>query len=67
MRADDPNLPHLRHIADPLADPARATRDVDAVVNASRTMLHRIEAQVAERGLPRRRKIRTEMKRLPSR
>lgn len=76
MRADDPNLPHLRRVAealgelreqvvfvggavagllvtDPLADPVRATRDVDAVVNASRTMFHRIEAQVAERGFTR--------------
>ena len=76
MRADDPNLPYLRHIAealgelreqvvfvggavagllvtDPLADPVRATRDVDAVVNASRAMFHRIEAQVAERGFAR--------------
>ena len=57
MRADDPNLPHLRRIAealgelreqvvfvggavagllvtDPLAESVRATRDVDAVVNA---------------------------------
>jgi hypothetical protein len=76
MRADDPNLPYLRHIAaalgelreqvvfvggavagllvtDPLADPVRATRDVDAVVNASRAMFHRIEEQVAERGFAR--------------
>ena len=76
MRADDPNLPYLRHIAealgelreqvvfvggavagllvtDPLADPVRATRDVDAVVNASRALFHRIEAQVAERGFAR--------------
>ena len=76
MRADDPNLPYLRHIAealgelreqvvfvggavagllvtDPLADPVRATRDVDAVVNASRALFHRIEQQVAERGFVR--------------
>lgn len=76
MRADDPNLPYLRHIAealgelreqlvfvggavagllvtDPLADPVRATRDVDAVVNASRALFHRIEDQVAERGFAR--------------
>lgn len=76
MRADDPNLPYLRHIAealgelreqvvfvggavagllvtDPLADPVRATRDVDAVVNASRAMFYRVEAQVAERGFTR--------------
>lgn len=66
MRADDPNLPQLRQIAealgdlrdqvvfvggavagllvtDPLADPVRATRDVDAVVNANRTMFYRVE------------------------
>lgn len=59
MRAEDPNLPHLHHVAealgdlreqvvfvggavagllvtDPLADSVRATRDVDAVVNANR-------------------------------
>lgn len=76
MRADDPNLPYLRSIAqalgelreqvvfvggavagllvtDPLADPVRATRDVDAVVNASRAMFHRIEQAVAERGFAR--------------
>ena len=73
MRANDPNLPHLRQVAkalgdlrdhvvfvggavagllvtDPLADSVRATRDVDAVVNASRVLFHRIEATVAERG-----------------
>ena len=71
MRANDPNLPHLRQVAkalgdlrdhvvfvggavagllvtDPLADSVRATRDVDAVVNASRVLFHRIEATVAE-------------------
>ncbi|MBS76175.1 hypothetical protein [Variovorax sp.] len=76
MRADDPNLPQLRQIAealgdlceqvvfvggavagllvtDPLADPVRATRDVDAVVNASRTMFYRIEEAVARRGFAR--------------
>ncbi|HEX2012605.1 MAG TPA: hypothetical protein VJN44_16890 [Roseateles sp.] len=76
MRADDPNLPYLRHIAealgdlreqvvfvggavagllvtDPLADPMRATRDVGAVVNASRAMFHRIEEAVAARGFAR--------------
>lgn len=76
MRADDPNLPQLRQIAealgdlreqlvfvggavagllvtDPLADPVRATRDVDAVVNASRTMFYRIEEAVAQRGFAR--------------
>lgn len=76
MRADDPNLPYLRHIAealgelreqvvfvggavagllvtDPLADGVRATRDVDAVVNANRAMFHRIEEAVAQRGFAR--------------
>jgi hypothetical protein len=76
MRADDPNLPHLRRIAealgdlceqvvfvggavagllvtDPLADGVRATRDVDAVVNASRATFHRIEQAVAQRGFAR--------------
>ncbi len=40
-------------VTDPLADSVRATRDVDAVVNASRAMFHRIEEQVAERGFVR--------------
>lgn len=76
MRADDPNLPYLRQIAealgdlreqvvfvggavagllvsDPLADPVRATRDVDAVVNASRASFHRIEKAVSQRGFER--------------
>ncbi len=76
MRADDPNLPYLRHIAealgelreqvvfvggavagllvtDPLADSVRATRDVDAVVDANRAMFHRIEEAVAQRGFAR--------------
>lgn len=76
MRADDPNLPALRRIAealgelcgqvvfvggavagllvtDPLAHSVRATRDVDAVVNANRAMFCRIEAQVAARGFAR--------------
>lgn len=76
MRADDPNLPHLRCIAealgdlrehvvfvggavagllvtDPLADSVRATRDVDAVVNANWALFHRIENQVAARGFAR--------------
>lgn len=76
MRADDPNLPHLRQIAealgdlreqvvfvggavagllvtDPLADPVRATRDVDAVVNANRALFHRVEETVARRGFAR--------------
>lgn len=76
MRADDPNLPYLRCIAealgelreqlvfvggavagllvtDPLADSVRATRDVDAVVNADRAMFYRLEELVAERGFER--------------
>lgn len=76
MRANDPNLPHVRQVAealgelreqlvfvggavagllvtDPLADSVRATRDVDAVVNASRTTFHRLEAEVAARGFAR--------------
>ncbi|WP_085316775.1 hypothetical protein [Derxia lacustris] len=76
MRADDPNLPHLRRIAealgdlreqvvfvggavagllvtDPLSDGVRATRDVDAVVNANRLLFQRIEEAVAQRGFAR--------------
>lgn len=76
MRADDPNLPDLRVIAqslgdlceqvvflggavagllvtDPLADPVRATRDVDAVVNADRAHFYAIEEQLATRGFAR--------------
>lgn len=76
MRADDPNLPDLRRIAealgelreqvvfvggavagllvtDPLADSVRATRDVDAVVNANRATFHRIEEAVAQCGFAR--------------
>ncbi len=76
MRANDPNLPQLRSIAqalgelreqvvfvggavagllvtDPLADAVRATRDVDAVVNATRTAFHRIEKQVSQCGFAR--------------
>lgn len=76
MRANDPNLPHLRRIAkalgelreqvvfvggavagllvtDPLAENVRATRDVDAVVNADWLAFHRIEEQVAQRGFVR--------------
>jgi hypothetical protein len=76
MRADDPNLPSLRSIAqalgelreqvvfvggavagllvtDPLADPVRATRDVDAVVNTSRATFHRMEQAVAACGFER--------------
>ena len=40
-------------VTDPLADSVRATRDVDAVVNSSRALFHRIEAAVAERGFAR--------------
>lgn len=76
MQGNDPNLPHLRRVAealgelrervvfvggavagllvtDPLADSVRATRDVDAVVNASRAVFHRIEEDVAARGFAR--------------
>jgi len=76
MRANDPNLPDLRRIAealgelreqvvfvggavagllvtDPLADSVRATRDVDAVVNANRATFYRIEEAVAQRGFAR--------------
>lgn len=76
MRANDPNLPYLRQVAealgdlreqvvfvggavagllvtDPLADSVRATRDVDAVVNASRALFHHIETSVAARGFAR--------------
>lgn len=76
MRADDPNLPYLRRIAealgdlreqvvfvggavagllvtDPLADNVRATRDVDAVVNADWLSFRRIEEQVRRRGFAR--------------
>lgn len=40
-------------VTDPLADAVRATRDVDAVVNASRATFHRIEEQVAAQGFAR--------------
>ncbi|QHI98653.1 hypothetical protein GT347_12000 [Xylophilus rhododendri] len=40
-------------VTDPLAAPVRATRDVDAVVHASRAMFHRIEEAVAQRGFAR--------------
>ncbi len=76
MQVNDPNLPHLRQIAealgelrdqvvfvggavagllitDPLADSVRATRDVDAVVETSRTMFYRLEEAVAARGFTR--------------
>lgn len=37
-------------VTDLLADSVRATRDVDAVVNADRALFRRIEQQVAQRG-----------------
>lgn len=40
-------------VTDPLADSVRATRDVDAVVNANRAIFHRIEQTVAQRGFAR--------------
>jgi hypothetical protein len=40
-------------VTDPLADAVRATRDEDAVVNASRAAFHRIEEQVAQCGFAR--------------
>ena len=40
-------------VTDLLADPVRATRDVDAVVNTSRALFHRLEDQVAQRGFVR--------------
>lgn len=40
-------------VTDPLADGVRATRDVDAVVEAGLARFHRIEQQVAERGFAR--------------
>ena len=40
-------------VTDPLADSVRATRDVDAVVNANRSRFYRIEEQVAQRGFAR--------------
>ena len=40
-------------VTDPLADAVRATRDVDAVVNANRATFHRIEEEVATRGFAR--------------
>jgi len=40
-------------VTDPLADAVRATRDVDAVVNATRAAFHRIEEQVAQCGFAR--------------
>lgn len=66
MREDDPNLEHVRRVAealgdlreqlvfvggavagllvtDPLSDPVRATKDVDAVVEAERAAYFRLE------------------------
>jgi len=40
-------------ITDPLAESVRATRDVDAVVQAARAQFHRVEERVAERGFRR--------------
>jgi hypothetical protein len=40
-------------VTDPLADTVRATRDVDAVVNATRATFHRIEKMVGQRGFVR--------------
>lgn len=40
-------------VTDPLADTVRATRDVNAVVNATRATFHRIEKMVAQRGFAR--------------
>lgn len=40
-------------LADPLAENVRVNRDVDAVVNASRTTFHRIEADEAAHGFAR--------------
>lgn len=40
-------------VTDPLAEGVRATRDVDAVVEAGLAQFHRIEAQVAARGFVR--------------
>lgn len=40
-------------VTDPLADTVRATRDVDAIVDASRAMFHRFEEAVAAHGFER--------------
>ncbi|MCD9028568.1 hypothetical protein LDO26_10155 [Luteimonas sp. BDR2-5] len=40
-------------VTDPLAEGVRATRDVDAIVEAGLARFHRIEEQVAERGFAR--------------
>lgn len=76
MRPDDPNLPHLRVVAeavgdlrerlvfvggavagllvtDPAADAVRATRDVDAVIQAGRAAYYRAEEEMARRGFVR--------------
>lgn len=76
MRADDPNLPALRLIAeaigdlreqvvfvggavagllvsDPLADAVRATRDIDAIVDAGFAKYQALESAIAARGFER--------------
>jgi hypothetical protein len=76
MRADDPNLPSLRLVAeaigelreevvfvggavagllvsDPLADAVRATRDIDAIVDAGYAKYQALESAVAARGFER--------------
>lgn len=40
-------------VTDPMAEGVRATRDVDAVIEAARANFHRIEEQVAARGFSR--------------
>ncbi len=40
-------------VTDPMADSVRATRDVDAVIEAARAQFHRIEARIATRGFTR--------------
>lgn len=40
-------------VTDPLADSVRATRDIDAIINANRAAFYRIEEQVAARGFVR--------------
>ena len=40
-------------VTDPMAAGVRATRDVDAVIEAARAQFHRVEAQIAKRGFRR--------------
>lgn len=40
-------------VTDPMADSVRATRDVDAVIEAARAQFHRIEKRIAARGFTR--------------